>query len=331
MKTVTCKDGKMVFLDGEKSVELLDLLNLAANKSKYPMQVLSNGEGNIPQLLSDMTEKHKEIGGRDDEVFAAYLLDIIMISHLIRSSRPFKVLEIGATDGILSYHLAAVMGKLNRESLLCCVSNVIGNSSANHWLDRISMVEEPPNLSMLASDYESTQLETGNFDIVVVNGAVRFDKPYETIREAERLVKKNGVLLCYVKNMPLLESSFKLIFSERQEFEISSREMILMTDNPGDSWKQDRLPALEEEVSKLFQELLQVSEKCSRSEDVRPLLHKTDLCVDLAVKYGDIHRKTQLLQYKNMVLDYMLNIGKEFEEYYRNVLVDALKQECSMK
>lgn len=318
------KDGNFLFIDGNRKEILLDMNHLMRNKSRYPMQVLPDRETGIPKLIIKLKDMHKGLNCGED-VFPSYLMDIIAASYLIRTSAPLKVLEIGATSGILSYHLAVLMGKLNRESLLCCVSNVVGNGSENHWLDRVSMVEEPPNLSMLVSDYEATQLETGNFDIVILNGTDRFDKPYETVLEAERLIKKNGALLCHVKDAPFLESSFKLVFPKRREYEISPQETILAVLNPENSWVQEKPPGLEDEISKLFHEMRQVVKPGCRPDEVRPCIQGIDRCTDLAMGNYDIDRKVKLIQLKGAALDYMLNIGKEFEEYYRNELIEKLR------
>lgn len=198
MKTISCENGNLVFVDGYKRKVLLDISHYMKNKSRFPLQYMSDGKDDILGLIFDLKKKHTEMyAGRPDDFFSYYLLDIIAVSYLIRTATPLKVLEMGATNGILSYHLASLMGKLNPESLLFCVSNVIGNDSENDWLDRISQVEEPPDLASLVSDYDATQLAADHFDIVVLNGTAGIDKPYETVREAERLVKKNGILLCY--------------------------------------------------------------------------------------------------------------------------------------
>lgn len=324
MKTITYENGHFVFIDGDRREALLDYSHFMLNRSRYPMQTLPDGKTGIVSLIVELRNSHKELSHEED-VFPSYLLDIIVTSYLIRTAAPLKVLEIGATSGILSYHLAVLMGKLNRESLLCCVSNVAGNGSENHWLDRISMVDDPPNLSMLVSDYDATQLQTGNFDIVILNGTDWFDKPYETVREAERLVKKSGVVLCHAKDAPLLESSFKLVFPERREYEITPLETILAVSDPETSWKQDKPPVLEDESANLFQEMRQIVKPGCRPDEVRPFLREIDRCADLAAKYFDTDRKIELLRLKGAALDFMLNIGKEFEGYYRNELAEMLR------
>ncbi len=325
MKSITYENNKFIIHNGEQQDILLDGFNLMSNKSRLPMHTLSNEE-TIPGLLLSLVQKHAEISNgtcEDSENgrFAAHLLDILLTTYLIRTSAPLKVAEIGAVNGILSYHLASLMGKLNPESFLCCVSNVIGNESGNQWLNRISVVEQAPILSMLIADYEDTHLESDHFDIIVINGAVPIDKPYETIREAERLLKKDGILLCYTKNSPLLESCYKLIFSICQEYEIASNEKLLIARYDGESWGRDN--ALQEKTPELFGELHQAVISGSH-EKLWQLISKIDLFANKAAEIYDIKRKVELIQLKEHVLNYVINNGDEFEELYRERLKLAI-------
>lgn len=324
MKKILLEDNKFILQDGAEQEILLDNFDLMSNKSRLPMHTLSDGD-TIPGLILSLVEKHTEISSGTGEdtgngPFAAYLMDILLASFLIRTPAPLKVVEIGSVNGVQSYHLATLMGRLNPESSLCCVSNVIGNESESQWLNRIVMVEQPPALSMLAADYEDTQLASNHFDIVFINGTVRIDKPYETIREAERLVKKGGFLMCHAKEVPLLESSFKLIFSERKEYEITSEENILITRYEGDSWKSNDNTCLKTEVAELVRMLHQTVTSAGGCENLRPLVHRIDTCADKAGICHDIRRKTALLRLKELTLDYMLNIGDEFEKLYKERL-----------
>jgi len=331
MKMISFENKMFLLNDDEKQVILLNSYELLANKSRLPMHTLKDNL-TIPKLILALKEQHEEISkGTEEQSFPVYLLDILMTSYLIRTSAPVKVLEIGAVSGILSYHLATLMGELNKESTLCCVSNIIGNESANHWLDRISMVEQPPNLSLIVSDYADTQLASENFDIVVINGTVWFDKPFEILREAERLLKKDGILICHIKKAPLLESSFKLLFSERQEYELSPLEKILITISQGESWGKEIEPILETEVSKLLGELLQMVKTERNSDEIRPFIHIIDQYIDKAIKNCDIKMKVELLQLKELILDYMLNIGKEFGEFYKEKLILYVKENSQIQ
>lgn len=323
MIQITFENNKFILHNGEKQEILLDGYNLMSNKSRLPMHTLSDEE-TIPGLLLSLAQKHAEISigtGEETEngLFAAHLLDILLTSCLINTSAPLKVVEIGAVNGVRSYHLAALMGKLNPESSLCCVSDVIGNESGNQWLNRISIVEQPPVLSMLIGDYDHTQLESDHFDIVLINGTVRIDKPYETIREAERLTKKGGVILCHAKNSFLLKNSFKLIFEKCKEYEIDSNEEILITKYAGTSWCKGPEAKLQEETAALVRELHQAVISDSRDK-FRSLAHKIDLYAGKAAETYDITMKTELIRLKERLLDYMLNRGDEFEGLYRERL-----------
>lgn len=327
MKKIAFENNKFILYNGNEREILLDGFDPMSNKSRLPMHTLSN-EDTISSLIFSLAQKHTEIGDGTGEVtengpFAAHLLDILLTSYLICSSAPFRVVEIGAVNGVRSYHLAVLMGKLNSESSLCCVSDVIGNESENQWLNRISNVEQPPTLSMLVADYENTQLESDHFDIVVINGTIQIDKPYETVREAERLIKRSGILLCHAKNSPLLESSFKLIFSEHQEYEIAPNEKILITRYAGTSWGKKEETNLREKKAELACELQQAIASGSL-EIFRPLVQRIDLYINKAAEIYDIRSKTELLRLKELVLDYMLNIGDEFEGVYKERLQGKL-------
>lgn len=183
-------------------------------------------------------------------------------------------------------------------------------------------------MSMVVSDYDDTQLSADNYDIVILNGTVWFDKPYEIIREAERLVKKDGVLLCHTKETPLLESCFKLIFSEVQEYEITPQEKILVTTHPDYSWGQEKEPDLGAEILELCKALQQALETVSNPVEIRSYVRKIDECIDIAVNNYDVKRKVELIQLKELVLDYMLNMESEFGGFYKERCfraVDTLK------
>lgn len=325
MKRIIFKNDKFILYDGDEQEILLNSLELMSNKSRIPMQSQTGGD-TIPKLIISLAEEHKKISSKTEEAegigsFAAYLMDILLVPYLFRTSVPLKVAEVGAENGVLSYHLASLMGRLNPESSLCCISNIIGNDSENQWLNRIVMVENPPVLSMLVADYEDTQLASDHFDIVVINGSVRIEKPYDTIREAERLVKKDGVIFCYSKESPLLESCFKLIFADRREYEVIPDEKILITQYDGSSWIREENHDLKEEATELIHALHQAVISADSKEKFRILLRKIDECASKAAESYDIKRKTELLRLKEPVMDYMLNAEDEFAELYKKRLL----------
>ena len=228
MGMITIENNRFIYTGQGMREVLLDCSDYFSNKSRVPMHS-PDGAKTIPGLILELMKEHCQyLGGSDGESLTYLLADVLLISHLIGSPLPVRVAEIGADSGIMSYHLAKIMGKMNANSRLCSVCNTVGNESGNQWVDRIVWVEEPPSLSMLVSDYDDTGLQGENFDVVVINGAVWFQEPYDVIREADRLVKKTGIILCHIENQPLLESCFKLFFTERKEYGITPSSSVMV-------------------------------------------------------------------------------------------------------
>lgn len=325
MSRVAFENNQFIFCEEEKETVLLDLCEHLSNKSRIPLHG-DPSEMSILQLLIGLQRMHGEIGGRDEDVLPSFLMDILLTSYLIRTSTPIKAVELGALDGVLSFHMATLMGRFHEGSSLCCVSNVIGNESGNCWLDRICMVEQPPVLSMLASDYENTQLESDYFDLVVINGTVSIDNPYEVVREAERLIKKGGFLICHAKDNPLLESSFELIFPKRREYQLSADEKILTFFYEGTSWGKEKpdFMIFEEEINILLQETQSAVTAKAPVRDLRILKIRYDSLADKAVKLNDGGKKDALLCMKEYLIDYILNEDESLEEYYRERILAKL-------
>lgn len=218
-------EGGFTYLEEGKTEQLLNLRDFLSNKSRIPLHGISEKDFTITSFLFDLFDKYTDIndGVPEPEAAVEYLLmNVLLSSFLMKSSAPARVLELGCNNGILSFYLASVVGKYHPRSSLCCVTNVIGNSSGNRFLDRISLVQDLPNLSMLASDYESTPLESGYFDVVAVNGTAAFENPFQVMDEAERLVKPGGMLLCYACNSPLLGDSFQIKFPDRKQYRLQT-------------------------------------------------------------------------------------------------------------
>lgn len=238
MNKIIVENNAFIYTAQNEKRILLDCNDYLSNRSRIPMQSLEGTES-IPKIILSLFREHlKLMEEKQTKNYAMeyLLLDIKIISYLMQSPLPVRVLELGCTSGVLSYHLATILGKFNQASSLCCVCDTIGNNSGNQWLDRISLVEELPGLSMLAADYDDTQLADHHFDIVVINGSVRFEQPYSVIKEAERLVKKSGLILCYAEEQPLLESSFQLLFAGREEFQLDAQTNIMAVIYEEASW-----------------------------------------------------------------------------------------------
>lgn len=325
MNRVEFINNQFIFCEEEKETILLDLCEQLSNKSRIPLQA-ELPEMSILQLLILLQNMNGEIGVRDEDVLSYFLMDILLVSYLIRTSNPIKAVELGALDGLLSYHMATLLGRFHESSSLCCVSNVIGNESGNCWLDRICMVEQPPVLSMLAADYENTQLSSDHFDLVVINGMVNIDKPYEIVREAERLIKKGGFLICHAKENPLLESSFGLFFPERREYQLSANEKILTIFYEGTSWGKEKSDSiiLEKEMADLLQETKSAVMSKMSVRDLKKLNIRYADLANMAVKLNEGGKKDTLLCLREYLMDYILNKDESLDEYYRERILESI-------
>ncbi len=289
-----------------KRNELLDCRKLLSNKSSIPINTFTEGR-TIPKFLVQLFHEHKE-RWRENEAGLYFLFDILITSFLIQKSKPFYVLEIGGENGILSYHLASLLGGFHKKSSLCSVCHTIGNNSNNNWLDRISLVQEAPEYSLLVTDYDNTCLLDHIFDIVVINGSINFFNPYRVLEEAERLVKNGGVIFVFLQDMPLLEDSFKLKFSERKEYYFTP-SMGIMIKEDGNEQKEKR----SDYVLNLVKEINDMLESCIPLEQIRSLMKKIDAEIDKAIIEYDIKQKIELIQVKEQVLDYIVRKKMEVE------------------
>lgn len=201
MTTINFENNVFTYQDQTKKVPLLDCNAHIENKGRIPMQE------SIPTLLGQLRSIYTNlfVGSAPEDGDELYLIDILITKQLTKISTPLNVVELGANNGRLSYHLATLLGSFNDQTNLCCVCNSIGNESDNVWLDFISLAQASPVASMLASDFDNTHLCDNHFDIVVVNNSVQMDKPEDVIKEAVRLAKKDGVIIFYAQQSDLTD------------------------------------------------------------------------------------------------------------------------------
>lgn len=224
MNYIKNKNNKFVYVNDEKEKLLLDYTNYILNKTNTPLCL-------IPDFLVELQCKYNSLflnGCAPLDQEDSLLIDILLVAQLIETSHPIKLAEFGATNGQLSYHLASILGKFNKHSTLCSICDCIGNESENIWIDMISLVETSSKVSLIASDYDETSLCTGHFDIVVLNGSVSLGNPDTVTREALRLLKTNGSLICYAWQQPYLANCVRKHFSTIDEYPTSADTTILV-------------------------------------------------------------------------------------------------------
>lgn len=302
MKYVEYEDTKFMYVHGEEKKLLIDFWDFFSNKSAVPLMP-NDPYLSIPIFLMELQDKY--------EVFFAgnyvpydtddnFLIDVLVSAQLFNTSDPVKLAEFGATNGRLSYHLASVLGKFNPASTLCSVCDSIGNESGNYWLDMISLVENSSQVSFVASDYHDTNLSTEHFDIVVLNGSVKLTNSDAIVKEAIRLLKTNGTLICYACQQPELADSVRKNFSSVEEYPTSSNTTIIVakgTDvidesSPINVWKKEAENDILSAEIALLQTcdkgiLLQFAKTLNRHADIAVANHIIDIklkCLELKEK-----------------------------------------------
>lgn len=231
MNSFVFENNQFVYIDESDRKILLDCNKYLDNLSRVPFHSMNDGL-TVPKMIFDLLSWHSQVfEGTEEQEWGIYyaLIDVLVTSLHVKSSSPKKILEIGCQDGVMSYHLGTILGKLHSQSLLYSIANTIGNESSNQWVDCISMIEEMPQLAFAAVDYDNTNLRDNNFDIVIINGSQEIDQSDKVIKEAYRVLGNEGHLICFAQNQPLLESGFQLLFSKREEYFMNYKGRVLVT------------------------------------------------------------------------------------------------------
>lgn len=301
------EDNRFVYIDQCGKRVLLDCGDFLANKSRIPMHKLPGQDPmrTLPEWISASIDKMRQ--ENETKVLAAALIDTLLADRMIRSSQPFCILEYGCGDGLLSSQLAGLMGAFNEESSLVCAYDAIEMG----WLERISKVEKLPKISYLAGDFGNLQLRQKYFDIVVVNGSVDYDEPLEILRDTLELVAEEGEILCYVDHTPLLESTFKLFFEEREEYEISPVEKILIARAKDRCWEIDKGEDLGTQIRQHLRaaEELLMDKKGKRTEIVE-MIESLRQDGKKAAQQGMVGLKKQILEQKERMITYLIEIER---------------------
>lgn len=299
MGSLYYNNSKFIYEDnGGDAKLLLDCGNYLTNKSRIPMHRLAGMDClTIPDLLLGLLEREKKNG--DDLEFPAALTDILLASRLVKNPRPVNVLEYGSMTGRISLHLAEVLGAFNEESVLVCAYDTI----EPEWMERMTQAERLPKLSFFAGDFGNIKLSEHYFDIVVINGMINYLQPEEVINDALRLVTKDGSLICYSEEAPLLESTFKLYFEQREEYEITPSRKVLLAKAKDKCWKkaseQNLYSRVQEDLEKAKTLLLQKQPSKKELSETSECLKKD---IQSAVAAGKTDLKIQLIECRQEVL-----------------------------
>ncbi len=304
------ENNVLVYKNDNETKPLLDCNNFLENKSRIPLHS-ENNEMTLPLYLSNLLQTYSNLfeeGHAPNDALDLFLIDSLLSAQLIKTALPVKVLELGCSNGRLSYHLASIIGKFHEQSTLCCVCDSIGNGSNNYWLDMISLVEQAPKLSLLASDYDDTNLADHNFDIVIINGSVLLKQAYSIVKEAQRLIKKDGIIICYAWQQPHLALCFQQAHTLVDIYPTDATSSVLVakgsaiisiTDTLAE-WKKEA----ENDLANAEYALLSSCDKDQLMTYIKKLNHHADtatsnMIIDIKVRVLALKEKL-LVQYVNM-------------------------------
>ncbi|MBQ8526968.1 MAG: class I SAM-dependent methyltransferase [Lachnospiraceae bacterium] len=299
------EENRFVYVDAAERTVLLDCNDLIENYSRLPLQYLPEGEC-LPRLILDGIKEHGIIatGTKEEQADKEYAtIEMLVAKEHMKTPHEIKVLEIGCTSGILSYHLAKLMGKYHAESQLCCVTDTIGNESGNGWIDKIALLGEAPRLSFLATDYDCMPLPDGYFDVVVINGSVSFLQKEEMLSEAVRVLKEDGVLIAYVvEDVDLIQriASKSLGLDSYMYLEDRCVLKVAAQQLQRKLRRGEEKSYVREDVKRICEELVREE---ATSEQLREMIRMLDRFAGEAEEVRDPESKVFFMQYKGKMLD----------------------------
>ena len=228
MSQIITKGQKYYFESNGIERVILDCEDFLSNKSCIPMHRLPDTNNlTIPILLNALVQMEQKQSG--DNVFLFYLFDLVLVSRLIRTKNPIRIMEYGCSKGEFSQHIAELIGRFNNESQMVCVNDRIDAA----WSKRIGAVEPEvlPRITFIAGDFGDIHYEENYFDIVFINGKVNFEYPGTVFEDAMRMTKDSGEIMVMSCETPLLDSVFQLYFDNYEVYEITPQYKLYVTAN----------------------------------------------------------------------------------------------------
>lgn len=232
MGSFATRESKFIYADDEGEKIILDLNDFMKNKSRIPFHSIT-GDRTVSDIIVNLMDEHEPVSEGTDEgryIIEYTLMDTLIFEYAVQTSKPINAVELGAGNGVMSYHLGTIIGILNKESELCCVCSTIGNGSENRWVDAICRIkeDEQPGIRFMASDYDNTILKDSAFDIVVINATEYISDIKGTIEEAKRIVKNKGRILCMChENNWLLLDMLAYLIPESEKYSIGEKGFII--------------------------------------------------------------------------------------------------------
>lgn len=311
MGSMYIENNRVVYRDEQRAEVLLGYEEMITNYSRLPLQYLGKGADSLLSLVLDGMETHGKFAAGTVEMRANKeyaTIELLVAREHMKTPYELKVLEIGCTSGIMSYHLAELIGRYHENSQLCCVTDIIGNESGNEWVDKISLLEHVPKLSLLVADYDCMPLADAYYDVVIINGTASFEKKDEMLSEAARVLKKDGLLIGYVvRDADMIERIAYKSGALRVYSYLEDRCLLCVRAN--DFFAESR------QISAESSEEEETELRCKRmlaedfsAEELRDMIRKLDLVIDEAAEKRDLDGKLLFMHYKGKLLDKLVRM-----------------------
>lgn len=299
------REARFIYTESDKEKVLLDCSDFLSNKSKIPLQA----EGlNVLEFLIKLAEKERFCGA--ELVLPFLLIDILMASLLIRTARPFKVLEYGCDGGKLSYHLAELLGIFCEESSLVCVSDSL-DMKWIEWKEKISQADHPPKISYMAGDYSNLPLQKKYFDIILINGISSCKASYKLLTNALQFMTDEGSLIYYADETLPLESTLRLFFKISETYVLSPTWKIFFAKAMDKCFNIDKKDPECHIQSHLHKAQSLLEKKDSEKKEILNMIAVLQQDIQYAITLENTRLKIQLLDIKSDLIEKALDYSAQ--------------------
>jgi len=329
-------ENKIYFIyDNGKKDCLLDLSDFLSNRSHIPLHSLANIDfETIPDLIKKIIEicdlPENEIKGIDGSMLI--LTSIMIIKKYMYRAKGNNILEIGCTHGILSYFIGIIINFFGKSNLHC-VSDVISSEGESDWLNNIMLLENSDNISITYTNYNNIDLRDSFYDITVINGYDYFENPEDVIRNAVRMTKENGLIVCIGKEQPFLSDMFQKIIDDCDVYSFDNNNIILtkLLDDKDKSGvisdtNENRLEKIREDFADLENKIAKIDtlDEIILDNIISDVSKFQNQILKLYEHMNNIYIKFELSELKEALINY--RIVKNNAEQNLNEYVDRCKE-----
>jgi SAM-dependent methyltransferase len=261
-------------------------INYMENLSNIPTDGKIYGFTSIKSILENTEKKYAELSKIPKTPQSLNsILEVIcrLIQMFMQKHKPYKILELGAEQGLLSYFLTSVAKEFHKENAVHCVST---NALNQEWLSLLlEYGDSAENLHLHITDATTGSLQENYFDFCVLNNV----NSNEVLNNAVRVLVPNGILLFLSQDGKVIEQ--KITLKEKQT--VHGQLINLQKGELKVLWLQtaEKLASIEN------------SSKEELSQIVKDLSYLEKLAAELFCEIEDIDLKYKLNQLKEKVLN----------------------------